>query len=63
MDTNITETPHHHAPSPGELFSPGELAAMKAQDMAAGRAVVLLMCGIFLLGVFIYTVVACAVAF
>ena len=63
MDTNTTETSHHQAPATGQLFSPGELAAMKAQDMAAGRAVVLLMCGIFLLGVLIYTVVACAVAF
>lgn len=51
-----------HAPA-SSPFTDAQLADLKAQDMAAGRAVVVLMCSIFLLGVVIYTIVACSVAF
>ncbi len=39
-------------------FSDKELAQFHADDYAAGRAVVILMLGIFSTGVFIYSVVA-----
>jgi hypothetical protein len=60
---------HEHAPaddphgSPAAPFSAAEIDSLHKQDIAAGRAVVVLMCSIFLLGVFIYTIVACTVAF
>lgn len=50
-----------HSPTAGP-FTEVELAAMHAQDVAAGRAVVVLMCSIFLIGVFIYTIVAWTVS-
>ena len=60
---------HDHAttaPSHGsvtEPFSAAEIDSLHKQDIAAGRAVVVLMCSIFLLGVFIYTIVACTIVF
>lgn len=39
-------------------YSESELAHMQAEDFAAGKAVVILMLGIFLTGVFIYSIVA-----
>jgi hypothetical protein len=50
----------HAATAP---FSDTEIKSLHAQDVAAGRAVVVLMCSIFLLGVFIYTIVACTIVF
>lgn len=44
-------------------FSAAEIDSLHKQDIAAGRAVVVLMCTIFLLGVFIYSIVAFTVAF
>lgn len=56
----ITEHAHGSSSLP---FSEAELDMLHAQDVAAGRAVVTLMCSIFLLGVFIYTIVAITVAY
>ena len=44
-------------------FTAAEIDSLHKQDIAAGRAVVVLMCSIFLLGVFIYTIVACTILF
>ena len=56
-------TAHGPAHSPtGGPFTEVELAAMHAQDVAAARAVVVLMCSIFLIGVILYTIVAWTVA-
>ena len=44
--------------APVNAFTDAELAHMHAEDFAAGKAVVVLMLGIFLTGVFIYSVVA-----
>ena len=57
---HITANPPH-SPTTGP-FTDIEVEAMHAQDIAAGRAVVVLMCSIFLIGVFIYTIVAWTVA-
>jgi hypothetical protein len=46
-----------HTPSTS-AYSDAELEHFKAEDFAAGKAVVILMLGIFSTGVFIYTVVA-----
>jgi len=46
-----------HAP-PVNVFSDAELAQFHVDDFAAGRAVVILMLGIFSTGVFIYSIVA-----
>jgi len=59
---------HDHAIAPNSHsesspFSATELDSLHAQDVAAGRAVVVLMCSIFLLGVVIYTIVACSIIF
>ena len=56
----ITAHPHGSAAAP---FSAAEIDSLHKQDIAAGRAVVVLMCSIFLLGVFIYSIVACTVVF
>jgi hypothetical protein len=55
----ITEHPHGAAAP----FTDAEIHSLHSQDIAAGRAVVVLMCSIFLLGVFIYSVVACSIMF
>ena len=59
----ITATPHATS-SPGAApFTDAELDSLHKQDVAAGRAVVVLMCSIFLIGVLIYTVVVCSILF
>lgn len=60
----ITADPHGHAPhAAGDPFGPGVLDNLHQQDVAAGKAVVVLMCSIFLIGVLIYTIVAISIAF
>ena len=44
--------------APVTAYTESELAHMHAEDFSAGKAVVILMLGIFLTGVFIYSVVA-----
>jgi hypothetical protein len=50
---------HAHA----DVFTSTEIAHFQAEDYYAGRAVVLLMLGIFSTGVFIYSIVAYNVIF
>jgi len=60
-DTAITDLHGHSAAAPhaaGDPFGPGVLDNLHKQDVAAGRAVVVLMCSIFLIGVLIYSIVA-----
>lgn len=47
-----------HAAPANNVFTETELAHMHTEDFSAGKAVVVLMLGIFLTGVFIYSVVA-----
>ena len=47
----------HHAPAPLP-FSDADVAEFRKEDVHAGKMVVVLMAGIFLLGVFIYFLVA-----
>ena len=51
-----------HAPTPN-LFTDAELQHLHAEDFAAGRAVVILMVGIFSTGVVLYSTVAYFVMF
>ena len=51
-----------HVPAP-DVFTDAEWSAFSSDDFAAGKAVVVLMLGIFLTGVFIYSVVAYWVIF
>jgi hypothetical protein len=51
---------HGHAPAPAN-FTDAEWAVLQAEDFAAGKAVVMLMLGIFLTGVALYSIVAVAV--
>jgi hypothetical protein len=46
----------NHAPSPS--FSDAEWDNLRAEDYAGGKAVVMLMLGIFLTGVVLYSIVA-----
>jgi hypothetical protein len=65
-ETAITADPHGHSHAPhaaGDPFGPGVLDNLHKQDVAAGRAVVVLMCSIFLIGVLIYSVVAISIVF
>jgi hypothetical protein len=62
MNHDHASTDHPHG-SAIEPFSAAEIDSLHKQDIAAGRAVVVLMCSIFLLGVFIYTIVACTIVF
>jgi hypothetical protein len=65
-DTGITDLHGHSATAPhatGDPFGPGVLDNLHKQDVSAGRAVVVLMCSIFLIGVLIYTIVAISIAF
>jgi hypothetical protein len=59
----ITDKPvaEHHAPPATHVFSKAELDYFHAEDFAAGKAVVLLMVGIFSTGVVLYSIVAGAV--
>lgn len=47
--------------APNTLFTDAELNSFHAEDYAAGRAVVVLMLGIFSTGVVLYSIVAYAV--
>jgi hypothetical protein len=49
---------HAHAP---DNFTDAEWNRLQAEDFAAGKAVVVLMLGIFLTGVVLYSIVAYAV--
>jgi hypothetical protein len=49
-----------HTP-PANVFSDAELEQLRAEDFAAGQAVVLLMICIFSTGILLYSVVAYAV--
>ena len=63
------EPPHYPAPAApahpaaASVFSDADVAAFQAEDFAAGKAVVLLMLGIFSMGVALYSTVAYFVAF
>ena len=46
-----------HEPTPA-AFSDSEWDQLRAEDLAAGKAVVILMLSIFSIGVFLYAVVA-----
>jgi hypothetical protein len=61
------ESPHHadapaHPASAG-AFSDADWDAFRAEDFAAGKAVVVLMLGIFSMGVALYSAVAYFVAY
>jgi len=58
-----TSAPEHaHAPATGSpAFSPTEVVAFRDDDIAAGRHIVQLMVGIFLIGIVIYLIVDYAV--
>jgi hypothetical protein len=56
------EPQHHGSAATTSPYSDGEWAAFRAEDFAAGKAVVLLMLGIFSMGVVLYSVVAYFVA-
>lgn len=51
----------HHAPT-ASPFTETEIQQLHAEDLAAAKAVVSLMVGIFLVGVVLYTIVAAAVS-
>jgi len=53
--------PSFPAPASGELFSPEELKALKAADIQAAKSVVLLMVGVFTMGLVLYSIVALAI--
>jgi hypothetical protein len=61
----ITPTDSHAATdshaTPANAFSDAQWAYLRAEDYSAGRAVVVLMLGIFSLGVFLYAAVAYSV--
>jgi len=55
------EEAHAHGSSTtstGPVFSPEEVASLRASDVGAARSVVLLMCGVFTIGLCLYLVVA-----
>jgi hypothetical protein len=45
------------APNPGDLFPAGEWQAFRETDKQAAKAIVVLMAGIFCIGVLLYTIV------
>ena len=47
-----------HTAAPTNVYTNAELEQFKAEDFSAGKAVVILMLGIFSTGVFIYSIVA-----
>lgn len=47
-----------HAHAPLNPFTTEEVAYLRAQDYSAGKAIVVLMCGIFFSGIVIYSIVA-----
>jgi hypothetical protein len=56
------EEAHGHAaptsPVTDSGFSPEEIANLRADDVGAAKSVVLLMCGVFTLGLILYSIVA-----
>jgi hypothetical protein len=52
---------HGHAPV-GDPFSPEAIAALHEDDKKAAKSVVVLMVGVFLCGVVLYSIVAWSVA-
>ncbi len=56
--------PGHHSEPSGDrpYFSAAEWEEFKQADIQAGRAIVLLMGSIFIIGLFLYTAVAVSVA-
>ena len=57
----ITADPHA-APAPAQPhFSPAEWQALRQEDVKAAKAIVVLMQGIFVIGLLMYTVVAWSV--
>jgi hypothetical protein len=50
-----------HAHAPLNPFNAEEVAYLRAQDYSAGKAIVVLMCGIFFSGIVIYSIVAWSV--
>ncbi len=54
---------HHPATSWTNPFSDRDVDYFRRQDRSAGRAVVLLMCGIFSMGVVIYSIVLASIYF
>ena len=61
------EPPHHGAapahPAVASVFTDADWESFRAEDFAAGKAVVVLMLGIFSMGVALYSAVAYFVAF
>jgi hypothetical protein len=61
--------PTHHGgaapahPAAGSVYSKADWDAFRAEDFAAGKAVVVLMLGIFSMGVALYSTVAYFVAY
>lgn len=55
------EEAHGHAANSPSPFSAEECAALRADDVKAARSVVLLMVGVFLAGVVLYTIVAMSI--
>ena len=53
---------HHHDSVAASPFSDAEWAAFQAEDFSAGKAVVVEMLGIFIMGVVLYSIVAYFVA-
>jgi hypothetical protein len=51
-----------HSQPVGEPFSPEAIAALREDDKKAAKSIVLLMCGVFLCGIVIYTIVAMSCA-
>lgn len=51
----------HHAPTAGLPYSEADWKEFHAEDIKAGKAVVVLMTAIFSLGVVLYTIVMTAV--
>ena len=60
VDHHVSEHPVHHA-AEASAFTETEIAAFQKDDYAAGKAVVMLMLGIFGTGVMIYSIVAYSV--
>jgi hypothetical protein len=56
--------PDHHGDTTGDrpYFSPAEWEEFKQADIQGGRAIVLLMGSIFIIGLFLYSAVAIIVA-
>lgn len=59
-DSHLTH--HGHAGADDKPFTDLEIQTFHNQDYSAARAVVILMCGIFTIGVVIYSIVAYTVA-